>query len=182
MSFALTSSAATKSPNKVIYTQYTDYNKEVLPKLDQGYTVVKHDNYVGPKNKTKDAIIKAAKALRSNLVMVKSDFGYDTVSFNIYYLKNTKNVTGFGAETVPMPLHIRQNFHSNDGCTLGEIDYASPAYNADLHKDDVIVKVNDILITSCKKFHNSIRNKKTVKLNVWADNKTYDIELKLQTK
>ena len=182
MSASVTSSAATSNATKPTYVKYKDYNREVLPKIDQGYTVVKHDTYTGAKNRTKDTIISEAETLGANFVMVKSDFGFEEVSFDIYYLKKKKSTNSFGAETVKMPLYIRQNFNSNDGCTLGEITYGSAAYNADLHKDDVITKVDDLQVFSCKQFHKVIRHKKAVKLKVWADNKTYSIELKLQTK
>ena len=169
-------------PKTVPYVEFKTYNNEVLPKLDEGYTIVKHDQYQGPKNKTRDAILKEAKQLKANLVMVKSDFGYEAVSFDIYYLKKTDKDDGFGAQYVNMPLHIRQNYDSNLGCTLGDITYGTPAYNADLHKDDVIEKVDGVTVTSCTQFKKSIHRKKSVKLNVWADGKTYNIDLKLQTK
>ena len=78
-----------------------------------------------------------------------------------------------------MPLHIRQNFNSNLGCTLGNISYGSLAYEYDLHKYDVITKANKEVITSCKHFSKVLsKSDYNVKLSVWADGSTYEIAMK----
>ena len=182
MSGCQKSDGAKPAPKTIPYVEFHKYHEEVLPKLDQGYKVVEHTEYLGPKNITKDEILKKAKKLKANLVMVKSDFGFDKVSFDIYYLKKSKKDNGFGAEFVEMPLHIRQNFGSNLGCALGEVSYGTPAYNADLHKDDVITKVNGKVVTSCNHFKKLIRKRTSYKLDIWADGKNITAELKLKKK
>ena len=182
MSGCQKSSGAKPAPKTIPYVEYQKYNDDVLPRLDQGYSVIEHTEYLGPNNKTRDEIIKKAKALKANLVMVKSDFGFDKVAFEIYYLKEPLKDNSFGAQFVEMPLHIRQNFGSNLGCTLGDISYGTPAYNADLHKDDVITKVNGKVVTSCRHFKKLIRKRSSVKLDIWADGKNFSTDLKLRKK
>ena len=182
MSGCQKSNGAKPAPKTIPYVEYQKYNDEVLPKIDQGYSVLKHTEYLGPKNKTRDEITKQAKKLRADLIMVKSDFGYYDVTFDIYYLKKPDVDNSFGAQFVEMPLHIRQNFSSNLGCTLGDIAYGTPAYNADLHKDDVVTKSNGVVVTSCQHFKKIIRKKKSVKLDIWADGKSFTSELQLKKK
>ena len=167
------------------YVEFNQYNDDVLPKLDEGYVILKHESYTGPKNMTKDSILKSAKDYKADLVMVNDDFGIHEVSFDIYYLKkpNSRTKTQFGAKFIEMPLHIRQNFNSNLGCTLGNISYGSLAYEYDLHKYDVITKANGKEITSCKQFSKILsKSGYNAKLNVWADGETYEITIKRNKK
>jgi len=169
-------------PPKTQYIEFSNYNEEVLPKLSEGYSVVKHDApYIGPRNITRDEILTTAKRLRANLVMVDSEFGIYNNTFDIVYLRKLRNNRlKFGATFIEMPLHIRQNLNSNIGCTIDQVYYGTPAYLNDIHHHDVITKVNGQEITSCRKLTSILKkNPKWLYLTIWADNKTYRIEMDL---
>jgi len=183
MSGCQSSSGAKPSKKVIPYVEYTSYHNEVLPKIDNGYSVVKHQEYKGPKNISKDEIMATAKKNNADLVMVKNAFGFDEVEFDIYYLQETKVNNKFGAKLVEMPLHIRQTFGSNLGCTLGDISYGTPAYKYDLHKDDIITKANDRVVTSCGQFKKIMKkSKSSLKLELWADGTTYQVNMKIASK
>ena len=170
--------AATPKKDKLQYITFESYHDEVLPKIDEGYDVIEEEHYNGSENYTPDQLKAKARAKRADIIMVDSEFGIHNNTFDIYYLKKYDySKLRFGAKFIKMPLHIRQKFNSNIGCTLGQVFYDTPAYKYDLHEFDIIIKADDEEVTSCYKLKEILSKRRShINITIWADGQIIDID------
>ncbi len=168
------------------YVEFESYEEEVVPKLERNYTGMcqRIRQY---QNITPDEFIRRAQSdyrfQGTELVMVDPEIENGMYSFHACYLKkiNVDNMR-FGAELNPnMPMHLRESFASNKGCTIGRVFYDTPAYYADIHRNDVVTNVNGKEVLSCKHMKSLLDDSSSVSLRLWVNGQLIDtpeIELK----
>ena len=97
-------------------------------------------------------------------------------SYKVIYLKkfDPNKWTRSGIWVVEKTTELNKKMGTNSGCLIQLVYKNTPAYNNDIFRGDVIMKVNGSKIRSCKDIN--FKNKKNVSLELWRDGKTVIIK------
>ena len=165
--------------NEIAYIEFEEYQESVVPKLDKGYAKVKCERIDQRRNiSPEDFVARARRYMHVDTVMVDTDISGGLYHFNVCYLRKVDiESMVFGVElNDDMPMYIREQFASNKGCALGKVYYNTPAYKSDLHENDVVVKANGQVITSCSHFQRIIDESDSLRLTIWADGEVFKVD------
>ncbi len=98
-------------------------------------------------------------------------------SYTAYYLQkfDTSRLT-FGATYIDTTAEMKQRIGTNAGCQIITVFENTPAYNNDIVNNDIILKINNYKISSCREMDKMMNKYNIVSLNILRNGNIIDIK------